>query len=198
MRSFLQVKSGVNKGICDTLRDQPDRFLAYNNGLAATADEIEVGTFAGETVIHRVRGLQVVNGGQTLASIHRARKVDKLDIGRVSVAMKLTRVEPAKLTEFVPLIAKYANTQNVIQVADLSANSEFHIAMEIAGGAESWCPGEVDEVGATNGSARKLLRPQPWPGSDRPRRNAAISNASAQRASGSAKPILRSTSCPGG
>jgi len=141
VRSFLQVKGGVNKGIRDTLRDQPSRFLAYNNGLAATADEIEVGTFAGETVIKRVRGLQVVNGGQTLASIHRAKKVDKMDISRVAVAMKLTRVEPTKLAEFVPLIAKYANTQNVIQVADVSANSEFHIAMEQLS-ERIWCSGE--------------------------------------------------------
>ncbi|MEJ1979016.1 MAG: AIPR family protein [Acetobacteraceae bacterium] len=131
----------MNKGIRETIRDEPDRFLAYNNGLAATADEIEVGTFAGETVITRVRGLQIVNGGQTLASIHRARKVDKMDIGKVAVAMKLTRVEPTRLAEFVPLIAKYANTQNVIQVADLSANSEFHISMEQLS-ERTWCPGE--------------------------------------------------------
>ncbi len=141
VRSFLQVKAGVNKGIRDTLRDEPGRFLAYNNGLAATADEIEVGTWAGETVIHRIRGLQVVNGGQTLASIHRARKVDRMDVGEVAVAMKLTRVEPARLAEFVPLIAKYANTQNVIQVADLSANTGFHIAMEQLS-ERTWCPGE--------------------------------------------------------
>lgn len=141
VRSFLQVQGGVNKGIRETLRAQPDRFLAYNNGLAATADEIEVGTWSGETVIHRIRGLQVVNGGQTLASIHRAKRVDKLDIGAVSVAMKLTRVQPDKLAEFVPLIAKYANTQNVVQVADLSANSEFHIGMQQLS-ERVWCPGE--------------------------------------------------------
>jgi hypothetical protein len=141
VRSFLQVKAGVNKGIRETLRDQPDRFLAYNNGLAATADEIEVGAWGGETVIHRVRGLQVVNGGQTLASIHRAHKVDRMDLGHVAVAMKLTRVEPPKLKEFVPLIARYANTQNAIQPADLSANSEFHIAMEQLS-ERVWCPGQ--------------------------------------------------------
>jgi hypothetical protein len=95
----------------------------------------------GETVIHRIRGLQIVNGGQTASSIHRARKIDKIDISQVSVAVKLTRVEPAKLSEFVPLIAKYANTQNVIQVADLSANSEFHIGFEQLS-ERNWCPGE--------------------------------------------------------
>lgn len=101
VRSFLQARGNVNKGIRDTIRQQPERFLAYNNGLTATADEIEVGQWNGETVIHRLRGLQIVNGAQTTASIHRAAK-EKFPVDRVAVAMKLTRVEPEKLNEFVP------------------------------------------------------------------------------------------------
>lgn len=141
VRSFLQSKGKVNKGLRDTLRQAPERFLAYNNGLAATADEIEVETFHGETAIARVNGLQIVNGGQTTASIHRAKKVDGINLDRIAVAMKLTRVEPGKLAEFVPLIARYANTQNVIQISDLSANNEFHIALERLSEAV-WNPGE--------------------------------------------------------
>jgi hypothetical protein len=140
VRSFLQARSNVNKGIRDTIRNQPERFLAYNNGLTATADEIEAGQWNGETVIHRLRGLQIVNGAQTTASIHRAVK-EKFPIDRLAVAMKLTRVEPAKLDEFVPLIARFANTQNPVQVADLSANNAFHIRLEQLAG-DVWCPGE--------------------------------------------------------
>ena len=102
VRSFLQARGNVNKGIRETLRSEPERFLAYNNGLTATADEIEVGQLHGETVIRRLRGLQIVNGAQTTASIHRARKVDKIDISRVAVSMKLTRVEPTKLPSSSP------------------------------------------------------------------------------------------------
>lgn len=141
VRSFLQARGQVNKGIRDTLRSEPERFLAYNNGLTATADEIEVGSLNGETVIRRLKGLQIVNGAQTTASIHRARKIDKIDVSRVAVSMKLTRVQPDKLNEFVPLIAKFANTQNPVQLADLSANNEFHIAMERLSEQE-WAPGE--------------------------------------------------------
>lgn len=141
VRSFLQARGTVNKGIRDTLRNEPDRFLAYNNGLTATADEIEVGELNGETVIKRLRGLQIVNGAQTTASIHRAAKYEKIDISRVAVAVKLTRVEPSKLSEFVPLIAKFANTQNPVQLADLSANNEFHIAIERLAD-QVWAPGE--------------------------------------------------------
>lgn len=141
VRSFLQARGNVNKGLRDTLKNEPDRFLAYNNGLTATADEIEVAQLHGETVIRKLRGLQIVNGAQTTASIHRAAKVDKIDISRVAVSMKLTRVAPAKLGEFVPLIARYANTQNPVQLADLSANSDFHIQIERLA-QQVWVPGE--------------------------------------------------------
>jgi hypothetical protein len=143
VRSFLQAKGKVNKGMRDTLRNEPDRFLAYNNGITATADEIEASLFMGETTIRRVRGLQIVNGAQTTASIHRAKKVEKIDISKVALAMKLTLVEPTKLTEFVPLIARYSNTQNVIQVSDLSANNDFHIRIEQLS-ETVWCPGEEE------------------------------------------------------
>lgn len=141
VRSYLQAKGQVNKGIRDTLRAAPDRFMAYNNGIVATADEVEVGAFHGETAIWKIRGLQIVNGAQTTASIHRAKKVDKIDLSRVSVAAKITKVVDERLQEFVPLISKFANVQNVIQVADLSANNDFHIEMERLSQI-TWCPGE--------------------------------------------------------
>ncbi len=141
VRSFLQAKGAVNKGIRKTIEEHPGRFLAYNNGLTATADEIEVGTFQGETVIHRLKGLQIVNGAQTTASIHRAKEEDKLPVDKVAVSMKLTLVPPARLEEFVPLIARFANTQNPIQIADLSASDRFHQQFETLS-ETVWCPGE--------------------------------------------------------
>jgi hypothetical protein len=83
VRSFLQAKGKVNKGLRETLRSQPERFLAYNNGITATADEIEVGLLNGETVIKRVKGLQIVNGAQTTASIHRAKKIDRVSVDSI-------------------------------------------------------------------------------------------------------------------
>lgn len=141
VRSFLQAKGKVNKGIRETLKRESERFLAYNNGLTATADEIEVGSFHGETVIKKLKGLQIVNGAQTTASIHRAAKLKEIDPTKVAVAMKLTRVDPNKLSEFVPLIAQYANTQNPVQLADLSANSDFHVTLAKLS-EKIWCPGE--------------------------------------------------------
>lgn len=141
VRSFLQAKGAVNKGIQRTLRETPGRFLAYNNGLTATADEIDVSTWHGETVINRVRGLQIVNGAQTTASIYRALKIDKVPLDDVAVSMKLTLVSPDRLEEFVPLIARFANTQNPIQVADLSASDRFHQQFESLS-TSVWPPGQ--------------------------------------------------------
>lgn len=142
VRSYLQAKGRVNKGIRDTLKNSPSRFMAYNNGIVATADAVEVGLQHGELRISKLAGLQIVNGAQTTASIHRAMKVDKFDLSHVAVAAKITRVDPSKLSEFVPLISQFANTQNSIHVADLSANSDFHIQLERLS-QTTWCPGET-------------------------------------------------------
>lgn len=129
LRAYLQPKTPVNKGILATIREVPERFLAYNNGLSATADEIEAGIENGQVVIRRLIGFQIVNGAQTTSSVHRARK-NELDVSRVHVALKLTKVNSENLDEIVPLITEYANTQNPIRASDLRANLEFHRLVE--------------------------------------------------------------------
>jgi hypothetical protein len=143
VRSFLQAKGKVNRGIRDTLRQEPDRFMAYNNGISATADSLQViRNGDGQTAIASIKGLQIVNGGQTTASLHRAKKNDKADISDVFVPAKITEVlKPEKLEEMVPKISLYANSQNKIDVADFSANHLFHIEIERLS-TTIWCPGE--------------------------------------------------------
>lgn len=142
VRSFLQARGKVNRGIRDTLRDEPDRFMAYNNGISITVDELTAVVIPdGRPAIKSVRGLQVVNGGQTTASIHRAKKHDGADISSVFVPAKITTVTAETLDQLVPQISKYANTQNVIQMADFSANDPFHVEIERLS-QTIWCPGE--------------------------------------------------------
>ncbi|HVT90637.1 MAG TPA: AIPR family protein [Tepidisphaeraceae bacterium] len=132
VRAFLQAKNKVNKGLQQTLREEPHRFLAYNNGLCCTAAEVDVELGRdGHAVLKRVKDFQIVNGGQTTASIFHAWKKEKTDIAGVVVQVKLTVLtEPAKVTEIVPLISKYANMQNRINAADFSANGKFHQDLE--------------------------------------------------------------------
>lgn len=141
VRAFLQATGKVNRGIRDTIRDRPGYFMAYNNGISITADEVRTGTVGGATVITGFKGMQIVNGGQTTASIHRARKRDRLDLSRVHVPAKITRIPPESVEEMVPQISRYANTQNVIQEADFSSNEPFHIAVERLS-KDVWAPGE--------------------------------------------------------
>lgn len=134
VRSFLQVKGGVNKGIRDTLRDEPDMFLAYNNGISVTAESVEiVRDENGKPSIKSIRDMQIVNGGQTTASIFNARNDKKIaaDLSKVFVQMKLSVIQSVEaMDEIVPRISTFANTQNKIQVADFSANDPFHRRIE--------------------------------------------------------------------
>jgi len=132
VRSFLQARGKVNQGIRRTLLEQPDRFLAYNNGISATAEDIRLVTLeGGGQGIAWVRNLQIVNGGQTTASIHHAVKKDRADVSRVRVQAKLSVVSAASLAEVVPLISRYANSQNKVNEADFSANDPFHVRVQM-------------------------------------------------------------------
>ena len=134
VRSFLQVKGAVNKGIRDTLRDEPEMFLAYNNGISVTAESLEiVRDENGKPSIKSIRDMQIVNGGQTTASIYNAKKDKKLnaDLSKVFVQMKVSVISsPEDMDEIVPRISTFANTQNKIQIADFSANDPFHRRVE--------------------------------------------------------------------
>lgn len=142
VRSFLQAKGKVNRGIRETLRSEPHRFMAYNNGISMTAETVETVVLpGGQPAVSRIRGLQIVNGGQTSSSIHRAAKQDKANLAGVYVQAKLTVVAPELLDSLAPLIAEFANTQNPIQMADFSANDPFHIEIERLAN-QIWIPGE--------------------------------------------------------
>jgi hypothetical protein len=112
---------------------EPEMFLAFNNGIAATADEIElVDSEDGKgKIISVVKDLQIVNGGQTTASIYHTQKKDKADISKVFVQVKLSVVKnKEKFSEIVSRISEYANTQNKVSVSDLSSNRPYHIELE--------------------------------------------------------------------
>lgn len=130
VRSFLQARGAINRGIRGTLLSEPERFLAYNNGISATASRVEFTAENGARAIHRIHDLQIVNGGQTTASIHYARARDNADVSGVFVQMKLTVIEPDWLQEIVPEISKYSNTQNKVTLVDFSSNHPYHVEME--------------------------------------------------------------------
>lgn len=138
VRAFLSATGKVNKGIRETIHGNPDRFFAYNNGLALTARRVEVRRREdGHEEITRIVGLQVVNGGQTTASIHRAVKIDNAAdrISKVFVQGKLVVIttddeDKDGFIDLVRSISKYANKQNAVKDDDLEANQPWHVAYE--------------------------------------------------------------------
>ena len=132
VRAFLQAKGKVNRGLQKTLNDEPHRFLAYNNGLCCTAAEVRVlAGKDGHARLEWAKDFQIVNGAQTTASIYHALKKEKVDVSQVVVQVKLTVLsDSAKVPEIVPLISRYANSQNKVNAADFSANGPFHHKLE--------------------------------------------------------------------
>ncbi|MFO1202486.1 MAG: AIPR family protein [Tabrizicola sp.] len=130
VRSFLQARAKTNKGIQKTIKDEPDLFFPYNNGLSATADAVSCIRTEDGLAVASISNLQIVNGAQTTGSIHAGLKSAKDQLSQVFVQMKLTVVPPDRSEEIVPKISEYANTQNKVNAADFFSNHPFHIRME--------------------------------------------------------------------
>ena len=129
VRSFLQFTGKINKGIRKTINEEPHMFLAFNNGIAATADHIELDE-TGRYIKH-IRNLQIVNGGQTTASIFNTAKKDKADISQIYVQVKLSVIKDSEqYADIVSRISQYANTQNKVNDADFTANNPALIEIE--------------------------------------------------------------------
>jgi len=130
VRCFLQFRGKINQGIRNTIRNDPEMFFAYNNGITATAEEIDFDQSNGMYKIRKLKNLQIVNGGQTTASIFSAKKKDRMNLDKIFVQVKLSIVDPERSIEVVPKISEYANSQNKVNAADFFANHPFHIRME--------------------------------------------------------------------
>lgn len=126
VRSFLSTTGKVNKGIKNTIENQPSYFFTYNNGIATTAKDVVVEN----DFIKKITNLQIINGGQTTASIFFAKYKDAnnvVDLSKVYVPMKLTVVKNEdKYAGIIEKISRYSNTQNKVSDADFFSNSKFH------------------------------------------------------------------------
>lgn len=133
VRSFLQATGKVNKGIRDTLRSDPAMFMAYNNGISTIAEQVIIDENESTDdfiIIKELIGWQIVNGGQTTASIYAALQ-NKVDLSNVNVQMKLTVIKSdEQMDTVISSISRFANSQNKITMSDFSANDDFHIKLE--------------------------------------------------------------------
>ncbi len=129
VRTFLQARAQVNKGIRKTILDEPRMFFAYNNGITATAQNVKTRVTGEGLQIVRLTDLQIVNGGQTTASLFHTQRRDKADISEIFVQMKLSVIDSEQSEMVIPRISEYANTQNRVNAADFFSNHPFHVRM---------------------------------------------------------------------
>lgn len=130
VRSFLQARGKVNQGIRNTIRDDPSMFFSYNNGLTATAKSVEIADMGEGLLLMSANNFQIVNGGQTTASIYAARKLAPEQLQDVFVQMKLSVVPTEQTENIVPLISQFANSQNKVNAADFFSNHPFHVKVQ--------------------------------------------------------------------
>ncbi len=143
VRTFLQFKAKVNQGIRETIREFPDMFFAYNNGISTTAEKITVEYDDGVPYITRIENLQVVNGGQTTASIFATSTEKASDLSKVFVQMKISVIQKKEEMEnIVPKISRFANTQTIIKNSDFDSNSDYHVAIQNFSRTE-WVPSKT-------------------------------------------------------
>ena len=140
VRTFLQFKGKVNRGIRKTLREEPDMFFSYNNGISTTATEIEFKEIDGVLYITRLYDWQIVNGGQTTASIAASLSDRDVDLSKVFVPMKISVIlDEDNRKTIVKAISTTSNSQTAIKNSDFSANEPYLIDLEKFSRSE-WVP----------------------------------------------------------
>ena len=132
VRAFLGQAGKFNKGIRDTIRNKPQMFLPYNNGITATAENVETKMIDNQLVITSLNDFQIVNGGQTTASLyHTQKKFKDVDLSKIFVQMKLTVIKDKEQKNIeVPNISRFANSQNKVSELDLSSNNPYFVQIE--------------------------------------------------------------------
>jgi hypothetical protein len=128
VRSYLQGKGKVNRGILDSLEKEPENFFSYNNGLTIVCKDFVISK---DGYLEKILEPQIVNGGQTTASLWKAMEENQ-DLELVLVQAKIVKVSEGSDHLLLSKISRYSNSQNKISQADLFANDEFLVELEKA------------------------------------------------------------------
>lgn len=140
IRAFLSVRGKVNKGIRETIIRNPENFFTYNNGIAVVARTI--GFSEDKSKIIYLKDPQIINGGQTTASLANAKIKKEVKDGGMNnlfVPMKLTVLnvdddmseeDIDRYNSITKTISQCANSQNAVSEADFFSNHPFHVLME--------------------------------------------------------------------
>lgn len=129
VRSFLKFNGAVNKGIRGTILNEKDKFFTYNNGISTTAEFVSVDNTENGMMIKSFTNLQIINGGQTTATLAATMIKNNADLSGIYVQMKLTILKKED-PDLIRNIARYANSQNKVKTADLNSSHPFYVRIE--------------------------------------------------------------------
>ncbi len=117
IRQWMQFKTTVNKGLRETLQNNPGKFFYYNNGITIVVSDFED---LGDNMI-KLYAPQIVNGAQTSNSILDHSKRTKNLNGSMTVTIIKADDEQEQNN-----ITKYRNSQNSVRGKDLVSLMDFH------------------------------------------------------------------------
>ncbi|MBO2630778.1 abortive phage resistance protein [Shewanella algae] len=131
VRGFVQ-KSKYNEAIARSLKEDPSKFFMYNNGMTIVAKDIKAEPVNGNKKVRiSISDFQVLNGGQTLRTLHNFNAQDDSHISEfLSKSEVLVRIFNASNSDAVNKIAEYTNSQNSISNVDLKSLSTLQIQLE--------------------------------------------------------------------
>jgi hypothetical protein len=116
-------RSDINEGILDTIGDDPERFVYYNNGITMLAEAIEIGPGGAlnrEVGYFKLSGASIVNGAQTVSTLGSALgTTHEANLGAAVVLVRCIEV-PKTEGELGRSITRYANTQNEVSSQDFA------------------------------------------------------------------------------
>ena len=131
VRGFI-LRSKFNDNIVKSLYDEPQRFFYYNNGITIIANDIKsTESRIGGKWNFIVSDFQVVNGGQTLRSIHKFNQSDENNmINKLTKAHILVRFLRISDNNLRNKIGEFTNSQNAISLSDLRSLRSEQIQLE--------------------------------------------------------------------
>lgn len=124
IRDYLGVvrKSGsINFGIKETAKSQPDNFAIFNNGITVLVNDYEHNSGDDGKRTLRVKGVGIVNGGQTTGALG---SLEEAEAAAAPEAKVMARFVKCTNTSVLVDIVKYNNTQNKVEATDFRSKDD--------------------------------------------------------------------------
>lgn len=120
---YYKGDTDVNAGMKDVIRNNPENFYYYNNGIKVLCQSIRrkaINSTTNENGVFRIEGVSLVNGAQTAGIIGSLYKEDSDLLNNVNVMIQLIDLTDVS-DETARLITRLSNTQNRIENKDFAA-----------------------------------------------------------------------------